>query len=183
MNIFVDCGFYAGMALRKYIDKGIVDKTWIIYAFEPNPDIKAEQRIEDHFQDVNIQLFREAVWIKDGEVKFHISGRDDAASIEGTSGHTEPKEVTVPSVDFSRFIAEIAPYGTTVRIIVSMDIEGAEFKVLEKMLEEKTIDYIVELDIEFHHRLMLDYDDKDARKLIREIKKRGVKVTLKDKLV
>ena len=60
-----------------------------------------------------------------------------------------------------------------------MDIEGAEFAVLEKMLKENTIDKINILDIEFHHRLMNDKTPDDARELIRQIKERGVKIKLK----
>lgn len=182
-KIFLDCGFYRGITLRRYIDRGIVDKSWTIYAFEPNPDLNTKQFIKDFFSDVPIILIEKAVWIEDKDVLFHIGGREDAASIAGTSGHTEPKEIMVPAIDFSKFVGEIAPYGKTVRIICSFDGEGAEFKVLEKMLEDKTIDKINELDIEFHHRLTVDYTDKDARKLIKEIKQHGVEVKLKDKLV
>lgn len=182
MNFFVDCGFYRGATLRRYMDKGIVNKSWKVYAFEPNIDLKEEEHIKDFFTDIDIEFIPKAVWVEDGEVSFHISGREDAASIAGTSGHTEPKEITVPCIDFSNFIANIAPRGQTVRIIVSMDIEGAEFKVLEKMLEDGSIYNIVELEIEFHHRLMKDYTPDDARDLIKRIEACGVEVTLKDAL-
>lgn len=177
-KIYLDCGFYAGITLRRYIDAGIIDKTWEIYVFEPNPEIKAEQRIEDHFSDFPVKLFRQAVWTKDGEVEFEIAGREDAASISGTSGHVTPKVITVPSIDFSKFVDDLPK----AYILCSMDIEGAEFYVLPKMLEEHTIDKIDLLEIEFHHRLMADRDIDDAKKLIKEVKKRGVKVKLKDKL-
>lgn len=178
MNIYIDCGFYRGMTLHKYIDQGIVDRSWTIYAFEANPDLNTEQFIEDFFSDIPITLIEKAVWTRDGKVKFHIAGREDAASIKGTSGHTEPKEVTVSSIDFSEFVVELPK----AHIICSMDIEGAEFKVLEKMLKENTVDKIDLLDIEFHHRLMEEYEPEDARKLIKQIKARGVEVKLKEKL-
>jgi len=181
-NIYIDAGFYMGMTLQRYIDAGIIDKTWRIIAFEPNPDLTSEKKIEDFFGDYDIELIRKAVWIEDGKVTFDIGGREDSGCIEGTAGHPDPKKITVPSIDFSKFVSEVAPYGKTVRIIISMNIEGAEFKVLEKMLADDTIDNIAELDIEFHHRLMLDYTDKHARKLIKQIKKRGVEVTLKEAL-
>lgn len=175
MNIFLDCGFYAGNALRSYIDAGIVDEDWRIYAFEPNPDLGVEQRIKDHFSDYNITLVKEAVWIKQGTKVFHISGREDAAGLKGLTGHTEPKVVRVKTTDFSGFVREL-PKAT---IICSMDIEGAEYAVLAKMIEDGTINKLDTLDIEFHHRFMNDYTDKESQELIDQIEARGVKVKLK----
>ena len=177
-KIYIDAGFYRGVTLRRYVNEGIIDKSWTIYVFEPNLDLEVEQRIKKDFKDLPVTLIEKAVWTEDGEVKFHISGREDSASIKGTSGHTDPKEITVPSIDFSKFVAEL-PEGY---IVCSMDIEGSEFYVLEKMLEEHTIDKINLLEIEFHHRLTKEFTPDDARSLIVRIEERGVEVKLKDKL-
>lgn len=173
MNIYLDCGFYAGLTLNRYLQAQVVDKTWTIYAFEPN---KAIERREF---PVDLIWSNEAVWITDGTVTFDIGGREDSSCIEGTAGHTEPEKITVPCIDFSTFVAELPE----AYIICSMDIEGAEFKVLQKMLKDHTIDKINFLEIEFHHRLMTDYDDKDASKLITQIRQRGVDIRLKEVLV
>jgi len=177
VNIYLDCGWYAGMTLDRYVEAGTIDNTWTAYAFEPSPVI----RKAGHFNNppIPVTFIKKAVWIKDGRVKFNISNRENASSIKGTSGQTDPKEITVGCVDFSRFVRELPD----AYIICSMDIEGAEFEVLEKMLEEDTIDKINVLDIEFHHRLMADYEPKDARKLIKRIRERGVEIRLKDKLI
>ncbi len=177
-NIYLDCGFYRGITLRRYVDNGIIDKSWDIYVFEPNTDLNVKQHIADHFGDLPVQLIEKAVWTKGGKVHFHIAGREDAASVEGTSGHDTPKEITVQAVDFSKFVAKLPE----AYIICSMDIEGAEFTVLPKMIKDGTIDKIDLLEIEFHHRLMTDYVPDDARKLIKEVEKHGVKVKLKDLL-
>lgn len=172
MNIYLDCGFYVGNALKQYMERGEVDASWAIHAFEPNPDIEIDNPL--------VILHREAVWTDDGEVTFVIAGRHDAASIKDTSGHeVGSREVTVKSIDFSKFVKEL-PKGD---VICSCDIEGAEFLVLEKMLEEDTIDRIKILDIEFHHRLMTDKTEEDSQKLINEIEKRGVEVRLKVPLI
>ncbi len=174
--ILLDAGFYAGKALEQYIDRGIVDDTWTVYAFEPNPDIDIEKQVERF--NLPVDIIKKAVWIKDGKVKFQIGGRDDSASIQGTTGHTTPKIVKVPSIDFSKFVSKLPDVYT----ICSMDIEGSEFRVLEKMLKEHTIDKIDFLDIEFHHRFMNGYSPEDAEELIKQIKSRGVKVKLKVEL-
>lgn len=171
-SIYIDCGFYAGNALKKYINKGVVDKSWTIYAFEPNPALDVETMMESI--PLKIMLFKEAVWIKGEELIFHISGRHDAAGIADLTGHTDPTEVTVQAMDFPKFVAGLPQVD-----ICSMDIEGAEFQVLEKMMEDGSIDKIKILDIEFHHRFMNDYNDKDADRLIRKLRKRGLSVRLK----
>lgn len=178
MNIYIDAGFYRGITLRRYVDNGIIDKTWKIYVFEPNTDLNAKQHIADFFGDLPVKLIEKAVWTKNEKVHFHIAGREDAASVEGTSGHDTPKEITVDAVDFSKWVAKLPD----AYIIMSCDVEGAEFTVLPKMIKDGTIDKIDILEIEFHHRLMTDYTPDDARKLIKEVEKHGVEVKLKDAL-
>jgi FkbM family methyltransferase len=178
MNIFLDCGFYAGHALRKYIEAGVVDKTWTIYGFEPNPDIEVESQLAQY--DVDIKLIKKAVWTKNGKITFHIAGRNDAAGIANLTGHHEPKEVEVKTFNFSKFVADLPPAD---KIICSMDIEGAEYVVLEKMIKDKTIDRFDILDIEFHHRFMLDYDQTHSQALIDQIEAKGIEVKLKVPLI
>lgn len=147
--IYIDCGFYQGNALKIYKDKGLVDDSWTTYLFEPNPEIEGD-------------LIRKAVWTSDGEVTFQLGGRDDASSIKGTGPHGNPREIQVESIDFSKFVAGLPDEF----IVCSMDIEGAEFPVLEKMLEDGTIDKIGLLDIEFHHRLLAWKTLEDAQTLL-----------------
>lgn len=178
MNTYLDCGFYVGVALHKLVDAGIIDDTWKIYAFEPSLQFKVEERLKEF--NLDIELIRKAVWIEDGTVSFQESGRENANFVEGTSYSGAPiKRRKIPSVDFSKFVAEL-PRGY---IYCSMDIEGSEFAVLEKMLKDNTINRINVLDIEFHHRFMRDYTDLDARELIKQIKARGVEIKLKEALV
>lgn len=176
MNIFIDAGFYNGGVLTKYIDRKILDPSWTIYAFEPNPEIDAQTRIDDFFGEYKIKLINKAAWVKPGKLIFHIGGRHDSASLAGTTGHSDKKEVKVEGIDFSEFVAKLP---VQAYIILSMDIEGAEFFVLEKMLEDNTIDRINVLDVEFHHRFMNEFTKIEAARLIGAIRRRGVKVKLK----
>lgn len=171
MKIFLDCGYYAGKVLDMYLADGRIDKDWVVYAFEPNRDLTLDV---SRFP-FKVKLIKKAVWVKDGRVKFHIAGREDSASIKDTTGHTEPKEITVQSIDFSKFVAELPQ----AHIVCSMDIEGAEFYVLKKMIADGTVGRIAFLDIEFHHRFMNDYTDKEAQELIDGVEAAGVKVKLK----
>lgn len=164
--IYLDCGFWQGRALEIYKDKGIVDDTWTIYAFEPNPDIEVEKYVAKYA--LPIQLIKKAVWIKNGNVNFLISGRPDAARIS-------KEGVEVDTIDFPEFVSNLPDEA----IICNMDIEGAEFTVLPKMIADGSISKISILEIEFHHRLMEKYEKADAEKLIDDLVRAGVKVIIK----
>lgn len=162
--IYVDAGYYAGVAERL----NCVGRDWAKYGFEPNPGIEVPPWVK-----------RKAAWIKGGKVKFNVGGRDDSASIDGTSGHAEGvPQIEVPAFDFSKFIGNLPDEP----IVCSMDIEGAEFKVLAKMIDDGTAGKLTFLDVEFHHRLMNDYTAEDAQALIDKLQQLGVIVRLKIEL-
>ena len=54
----------------------------------------------------------------------------------------------VKCLDFSRWLLQ--NFNCTDHIVVKMDIEGAEYAVLEKMVVDGSIDYVNELFVEFH---------------------------------
>lgn len=157
--IFIDAGYYYGAATELMLP----DDDWTVYAFESNPELEVPDWVR-----------LEAAWIEDGQIDFKINrDRNDASTINAGVGKYDI--IKVPCIDFSKFVLDL-PEDT---IICSLDIEGAEFKVLEKMLKDHSIDKITVLDVEFHHRLMNDYEAKDAKRLIKRIRARGVIVMLK----
>lgn len=170
MKIFIDAGFYVGKALEYYAP--FLDDTWTVYAFEPNEELDVEESLKRF--PFNIEWIKKAAWTEDGEVEFRLGGRNDASHIDTIRESTDRK-ITVPCIDFSKFVSEL-PEAT---IVCSMDIEGAEFPVLRKMLDEKTASRISLLDVEFHHRLLTSADEATASSLRRELEGEGVLVKLK----
>jgi len=170
MRIMLDCGYYQGKALDYYAP--LMDKGWLVYAFEPNTELNVKESIKRF--PFKVKWIKKAVWVEDGEAEFAIGGRDDASHL--TSIRKSPdRKITVPTIDFSRFVAEL-PEGT---IVCSMDCEGAEFAVLRKMINEGTIQRLSLLDIEFHTRLFEDKTEADTSLLRQEIESLGVLVKLK----
>lgn len=166
MKIFLDCGQFDGVAIRQYC----VDDSWQIYSFEPEPQPEVNTAdLPPH------ELIKKAVWIEDGEVSFSFDPNKQASHITNIAGTDFEKSALVPSIDFSKFVANLPPG----LIVCSMDIEGAEFAVLRKMIKDGTAQRISVLDVEFHHRMMSDEDDESARKLIQELSELGVIVRLK----
>lgn len=163
-KIFLDCGRFDGVAIHQYV----VDDSWEIYSWDVDP--KPNLDLPRH------TFARKAVWIDDKGVKVSRDPMQQASHIRGVAGVEYEKTRKTPSFDFSKFVDELPLNDVTV---CSMDIEGAEFPVLRKMIKDGTIHLIDVLDVEFHHRMMNDEDTESARKLIQEIDKLGVIVRLK----
>lgn len=177
IKIYLDCGFYAGVTLQKLLDAGTIDETWKIYAFDPSNIATVKEKIAKF--DLDIEFIPKAVWIEDGIVTFWESGRENAGFVAGTSYAGAPiKKRKVPAIDFSYFVSQLP----RAYIYCSMDIEGSEYKVLEKMIKDNTINRINMIEIEFHHRFMKDYTEVESLAIVRELNKRNVGVILKENL-
>ena len=80
----------------------------------------------------------------------------------------------IEAFDFSKWTLD--NFDRSDYIVLKMDIEGSEYRVLQKMIEDASIDYIDHLYIEWHHRyLPQEYADLTLL-LCKYIKSRGVKL-------
>lgn len=170
-RIFIDVGYYVGKALEYYAP--FMDDSWKVYVFEPNTELNVEESLAKF--PFEAEWIKKAVWTEDGEVEFRLTGRNDASHIDGIRDSVDRK-ITVPCIDFSKFVAELPEDAT---IVCSFDGEGAEYPVLRKMLEEGTASRLSLLDIEFHHRLLTDEDEATSSALRRALEGEGVLVKLK----
>ena len=174
MNYFLDCGFYVGQILKEYIERGEVTDEWAVVVFEPNEELDVQADLDRLFPTA--EWVKKAVWIHDEGVDFWISQRNNASYIDGMSQNAPEKKITVESLDFSNYVKNLPEQVD--KIICSMDIEGAEFPVLDKMIKDGSIDRIDILDVEFHNRVT-SVSIERTHELYNEIIKRGVEVRLK----
>lgn len=171
MKYFIDAGYYAGKALEYYAP--FIDDNWTVIVFEPNTELDVEESLKRF--PFKAEWIKKAIWTEDGTIDFRIAGRNDASHIDSIRASAD-KKITVPCIDFSKFVAELPENAT---IVCSFDVEGAEFPILRKMLKDKTAQRISLLDIEFHHRLLLEEDGASASILRQELESLGVLVKLK----
>ena len=162
MKIFLDCGTNLGQGLNEFHKKFNLfnNPEWHIYTFEPNPDIN----LDNMFLDVkNITKIQKAVWINNEILDFRKQGHNKndlkglGSKIECVEKKYNPNNCLfqiqkVLAIDFSEFLIEISKKYNNSEIFVKMDIEGAEFKVLENLIEKKTINLIKEIYCECHAR-------------------------------
>lgn len=163
-KIFIDCGAYNGNSVRKFSSSF---NDFEIFSFEPN------SLLAHHHKNLKSTLIQSAVWIKNEFVDFYIDEKD----FDGSSVYSHKinivgnKKIKVPAVDFSQWVRK--EFQKNDFIVLKMDIEGAEYEVLTKMIKDGTIEYINELFIEFHwDRIGLDKKNHDE--LIRALMDKNI---------
>ena len=179
INVFLDCGTHYGQGLNQFMQRFYMNDTWCIETFEANP--VTYKKFKPH-RPKFITAINAAVSDHDGVIPVYIEtppGEGDTGM--GTSiispdiWHPASSDnfkvtVDVPCIDFSRIIRS---YRDTDNIIVKMDIEGAEYDVLEKLIADGTIHYINHLAVEWHSRCFSNPDIYIAREnAIREALKK-----------
>jgi len=151
-RIFLDCGGNRGQSINFFKTTPLYSEDFIIYSFEPVPMFNEKYKNRE-----DIIFFDKAVWIDNSDMDFYISRRASGV------GSTLKKEkwsarpdfehpLRVKCMDFSKWVME--NFTKEDYIILKMDIEGAEYDVLEKMIADDSIKYINKAFIEFHFQKM-----------------------------
>jgi FkbM family methyltransferase len=146
---FLDCGGNDGCSIRRF--KQLFDDAdeYVIHSFEPNPLFR-----NCYSELQNVIFHEEAVWIEDGEMRLYLGSgeRSQGSSLiesKMTGGLRKERFLTVKTIDFSAWIKSTFKLGDF--IILKLDIEGAEYELLHKMIADNTMSYIRRLFIEFHY--------------------------------
>jgi FkbM family methyltransferase len=188
-KIFLDCGSHHLEGLKAFFERKIIDETFEIHTFEANPECRIKDRLKN-FKLKNCKVHEAAVWISDGTLLFNQENHEESKSrypydgiskIDGWGssvygigyehkGYSTPIEVK--SIDFGNFVNKLEES----YIICKMDIEGSEFEVLKKMIEDNSISRISKLYVEFHDRFMPK--EKNKNKIIEKIQSKGVDIII-----
>lgn len=146
--LFVDGGAHNGVFSDVALACGA-----IVHAFEPNKYLCAFLR--NYYQNnKHFILHQSAISIKNEKTIFYNvadSAIDQGASIIKTQSLAQSSGYEVQMIDFCAFLLDmIKQYGKIT--MIKLDIEGAEFEVLESIITKdlyKHIDYIM---VETHER-------------------------------
>lgn len=150
-KIYIDCGANEGIVSWKYAIDGNEDFEYFL--FEPLPIFSdVGERMKGQFPNTKINFSTEAVWIRDEELDFYESlhGKQGSSLLKNKTSnimnHDTPYKVK--AIDFSAWIME--NFSKDDYIICKMDIEGAEYDVVPKMIKDGSVEYMDEMIIEFH---------------------------------
>lgn len=155
-RVFIDCGANTCRVLRNFIAK---HPDFEFFAFEPQPDLQHEvAKVVCEYPEAKVTFYGKAVWVDDEELKFFLAtnwGPNHRGGSTLLKGHVHNESrvdydhpVSVGTIDFSRWLG--ANFSKKDYIIIKMDIEGAEYAVLEKMIRDGTLGMVDELYVEFH---------------------------------
>ncbi len=148
-DIVIDCGANVGQEVAKFADSGAM-----IYAFEPNPHAFSElrQRFRDH---VNVVCFPMAVLDRVDTVRLFMHELSEQDEVKWSTGSSildckgnvvTDRFVEVPTIDLSEFVFRL---DKRVKLL-KMDIEGAEYETLEKLISRGLADQIDHILVETH---------------------------------
>lgn len=139
MNVFVDCGASDGGTIQRFRDLYPAAETFEIHAFEPNPAWPEIRGVNFH---------REAVWVMDGHAELYCGDPESATLMRGkTTGHIDySRPVRVATIDFGSWLNQFPVRS----VVLKMDIEGACYQVLKRMLQTEALLRIRELHIDWH---------------------------------
>lgn len=147
-GLFIDCGGYDGCSVIKFLTSY---PNFDVVSFEPNPEMHS------YYDELPTTLVKKAAYTYDGTLEFLIDPvdgdgstlvKDKVVDFKGQWANQDCPEMVVPCIDLSKYLREMAKLYDT--IILKLDIEGAEYDVLEKLLEDGTLYYVNSLLCEFH---------------------------------
>ncbi|MCD1588403.1 FkbM family methyltransferase [Halomonas sp. IOP_14] len=167
-GLFIDCGGYDGCSSLKFM---MNNPEFDCVTFEPNPTLW------HYYKDAPTFLIKKAAYIHDDAVKFTLDNLDeDGSSLIRNkridyAGRVKNKAfptITAQCVDIARFIQDCEPHYD--RIILKMDIEGAEYDILDRLIEKKLLGNIDKLYCEFHwHKCGISKKRHDA--IVQDVEK------------
>jgi len=190
MKHMIDCGTNLFYGLNALASRFNFDETWKIDCFEANPFVyeQAMNLIKDsniekyypRYNSKNLNLFNKAVWVYDGFIDLNIE-TDQFSNVANLLTNPPEKDtvynrnfkwskIKIPCVRLS----EIIKQSNSEKIVVKLDVEGAEFEIIQDLINENLLNKINFFYVEFHERFFLEELNKytDIKNtLVEEIKK------------
>jgi FkbM family methyltransferase len=136
-----------------------------MYSFEPFDHTSKKYRDRE-----DIIFSNAAVWTYDGEINLFPNKRSRRP--EGSTLIADKKSkkiqwknpVTVPCINFSKWVMD--NFSKDDFIILKMDIEGAEYEVLNQMIATGAIKYVDKAFVEFHWKGLGSVSEDDHKALV-----------------
>ena len=176
--LFIDLGANLGQGFtwfKRYFHQPNI----FFELFEPNPFCFQElMKLSDVISE-NIQVHNLGVGVSDGSFKsYGLTDSEGGKFAEGGSFVQEHNSKWYESVHSEAIDLKVINFGEYVtqkkrvfdKVIVKMDIEGAELVLLEHMIANNEIQHIDLLYIEFHSQYQKPDQSKDTRKREQDLK-------------
>lgn len=162
-NFFIDCGTQFGNGLTDICNLETITENYSIYTFEANPNtfqnIKKSKKVRyfnvavsDYygFSEFNCEFLDNDRGFTGGGSTLNNLNQWNTEKVYGTKPNY--KQTLVPVIDITDFINKLNPSEKS--IVMKLDVEGEEYRILNKMRELDIFKYIKVLYIEFHDHII-----------------------------
>jgi FkbM family methyltransferase len=178
-KIFIDCGTHMFQGFNKFVEILKIDKDWKCYSFEANPityNVSKNIYLDLINNGYDITHENVALSTTNGEVVINCQLLNENATGVGSNILFPPPprdiiwgdfnyldyKISVKSIDFIDFLKTVCSKDNYVA--VKMDIEGSEFDILDKLMDEFDVSFINEIYVEFHERFFEDIEKYKEKK-------------------
>jgi FkbM family methyltransferase len=147
-GIFIDCGAYDGCSALKFM---IANPSFSSVSFEPNPELW------DYYDGIPTTLIKKGVSKKKEILDFFVDhvDADGSSTIPSKAiifGNPEEnskcEKICISCESLPDFIAAVS--NNFDKIVLKLDVEGAEYDILEELLRRNLVQKISKLYAEFH---------------------------------
>lgn len=170
-KVFIDCGVREGDGIAAFLGDTTVgcgsyarclrlrqDAAEFEFIGFESADCKFLQATRERFSKQRFTLIEKLVWVHDGWVKFDSDGEACDSRLLQVScrdgetpwRHPSPAAVVreLPCVDFASYLLE--NFASNDYVVLKMDIEGAEYDVLKRVIELRADSMLHEVYVEYH---------------------------------
>jgi FkbM family methyltransferase len=172
--IFIDGGSHFGESIAAFKGTGLYKAyPWKIYAIEADPRFAA--RIP---KAADVTVIDKAAWIKDGKIDFYLSLPGGTRSSLFQREQYNKTKVQIDCFDFGKWIKD--NFREDDYIILSLDMAGAEYAVLDKMISDNSIEYCDRVYVEFSSEMYIgeehSADESHAviYRIVEKIREKGI---------
>lgn len=151
--VIFDCGANIGISVLYF--KALYPESTII-AFEPNPNLFAllEKNVLDN-QLKDVYIHQVALSATNEEISFFINDNLGSFLSSKFQHRGGDNEIQVKAVQLSGYIKRYSDID-----FLKMDIEGAEYEVIQELNEKKLLDAVQKFIVEYHY-----FKDRDQEKM------------------
>ncbi len=191
-KVLLDCGTHFGQGLNELIQNLSIDGSWTIHTFEANPETY-KKFVDEYWGGRQwITHHNKAISDHDGTITINLEtfpngdkngmGSSIVDLEKWNPWNTEHRnqfiQQEIPCIDFSKFIKD--NFNKDDEIAIKMDIEGAEFDVLDHMFNTNAIEYVNSMYIEWHAHFFTNRDEMMQKQnaLKEKIKSYGIKMVI-----
>lgn len=145
-TVFLDIGAHTGEELEHLAPLGAE-----VYAFEPNTEIYDKYLVPKYGDMPNVYLYNAACWNRDGMIKLYMHDSKPekhvaCSVIKEKVNVSKTDYIEIPCIDMGKFLIDLDKDIDYLKI----DAEGAEFYILESIINQFPLNRIKNWYIEDH---------------------------------